>query len=281
MKHGLMKSHQTVLQQTVDQILSYLFNKWCSTSMSFEDYVHQMVSSKQLTDDELNNAYIICAIKIFGREVDLFAVLPQREMFVHIEVKDTESTRGHAAKAKKQLSQMKEWMQDVHGHIFPPGWRYVSVTAFPSVSGSTQNPFEMYKETFEKGLEHWWNALLFKCNATTLNAMKDKSYNAYVKFVKNSIACTQLEHDFRIGPQSSAKKVQEALIGKGASAVTSGANLNDDAPLENLLKWTPEQEALRRNKTKKLIISKDYGVGELIAFTTFVETKYPSMYLPK
>ena len=93
-----------------------------------------MVSSNQLTDDEIYNAYTLCAIKIFGREVDLFTVLPQREFFVHIEVKDTESTGGHvASKAKKQLSQMKEWMQDVYGHVFPPGWRYVSVTAFPSV----------------------------------------------------------------------------------------------------------------------------------------------------
>ena len=110
------------------------------------------------------------------------------------------------------------------------------------------------------------DGLLIACKATAIKPLKDASYDAYVKFVENSIAYTQLEHDFRMGPQSSAKKVHCELIGEDASAVTPGANLNDDAPLNNTLKWTPQQEALRKNKTKKVIISKDYGVGECTDF---------------
>lgn len=123
MKNKIFKSHQTVLKKCAD-----ILNEHIAAKTSSKTYSEKL---DDLQNEQLLNAYKIAHIRNEGREVDLFCILPGRKTILHIEVKSNKDLSG----AKKQLSSMKKWVEEVHGDLFD-GWNYICVAALPSIAAS-------------------------------------------------------------------------------------------------------------------------------------------------
>ena len=83
-RDALMRSRlfkkQNVLRLTADLLFRYI--------SSLDPLLSFPVKLARLTDDQIENAYRIQFIKIYGREVDLYCLLPQRKLIIQIEIKD-------------------------------------------------------------------------------------------------------------------------------------------------------------------------------------------------
>ena len=78
---------QNVLKLTADLLLHYIssLDIGAAPVRSFTDKL------TRITDEQIRNAYRIKHIQNFGREVDLYCVLPQKKLIIQIEIKDGKS----------------------------------------------------------------------------------------------------------------------------------------------------------------------------------------------
>jgi len=304
--NALFKKRFT-LKQSVDKILQYIRQEQqvaTNVHRSFDDHV------TKLTDIQINNAFKICTVKGFGREVDFLLVLPVYKIVAQVEVKDCIEKKVpiRMKEAQEQLRVMKDWLQDVHGHTFSNGWRYVAVAAFPSLPSSasakldpSSYPFLITKDTLDLGLAKWYQDFLTECGFTHTPGLEpeEAAYEDYTEFTRYTVGLARLNHDLRMSIGRSGRVLQEALHGPGACAISAGYNPAGDkfphpsSPLHpatvrikdgdlerNLLYvmlWSDDQEFFKKCDVQFVIMKSDFGTAK----TMIQKSKAESMATPE
>ena len=222
----------------------------------------------------------------FPGELDLLSVLPDLQLFMHVEVKcnmeETKKNDNNLKDASEQMERYSSYIAQRHGPVLGDTWEYLKVAAIlPNVTKPDKicnhcKQFLLTEQTLknETSMRSWWEKVGIWQNNDQDITTKTHSYNEFLLFFNRTVNLSSIVR--KMVSFNAWEEVQgqgrPPIVAGFTEAPTSSAT-SDPLSIDDVssrphdafkaLYFTPGQMALLATRAfNRIILFADYGAGE-------------------